>query len=228
MAIVNTQTSAKTLATYCHRLYERSLVGGTEGNVSIRLSGAKVLITPRNKNKGYLRPQDMITISMTGRVITGEEQPSTEYQLHLEIYEKRPDVQAICHAHPLYATGFAVAGLPLDKLVLPEIISSLGIIPISEYGMPGTAEIAQKIRGQIINHDAILMKNHGALTVGKDLEEAFNRMEMVERYAEIMFAAMLIGKPQPLSLSLAKKLPGFDRVKRQIRRTEPTRDNRIK
>jgi L-fuculose-phosphate aldolase len=170
----------------------------------------------------------MITISMTGRVITGEEQPSTEYQLHLEIYEKRPDVQAICHAHPLYATGFAVAGLPLDKLVLPEIISSLGIIPISEYGMPGTAEIAQKIRGQIINHDAILMKNHGALTVGKDLEEAFNRMEMVERYAEIMFAAMLIGKPQPLSLSLAKKLPGFDRVKRQIRRTEPTRDNRIK
>jgi L-fuculose-phosphate aldolase len=214
--MASVQVLARQIVEYGRRLYERSLVGGTEGNLSVRLTKDKILITPRNKNKGFLKIQDMVVLSTTGKVVSGKNEPSTEYQAHLEVYAQRPDINAVCHAHPLYATGFAVDGIALDKPTLPEIVISLGQIPIADYGTPGTPELARNIRGLIKLHDALLLKNHGVLTVGTNLEEAFNRMETVERYAEIMFAAMLIGKPQQIPANLIKKLPGYEKLQRQI------------
>ena len=158
---------------------------------------------------------------LAGQVISGKNEPSSEYQLHLEVYERRPDINVVFHAHPLYATAFALDGMALDKPVLPEIIIALGQIPIAEYGTPGTPELAHAIRGLIEMHDALLLKNHGVLTVGRNFDEAFNRMETVERCAEIMFAALLIGKPSPIPKASLKKLSGYDKLQAQLGSLKP-------
>lgn len=210
------QTLRRNIIEYGKRLYERNYVGGTEGNISVQLGNSKVLITPTGKNLGYLKPSELVMISAKGKKLSGKLLPSSEYKLHLAIYAHRHDIKAICHAHPLYATAFAVAGLTMDKLILPEIIMTLGTIPLIEYGTPGTIELFEKMCCRIKNHDAFLMKNHGVLTVGKDLEDAFNKMELVERYAMILATASLIGKPSVIPKKMAQKIPGFEGLEVQL------------
>jgi L-fuculose-phosphate aldolase len=207
---------ARELAECCHQLYQRDLIGSTEGNVSVRLSDDSILITPAGINKAKVAPADMVRLAIEGRILSGKHQPSSEYQLHLEIYKRRPEIKAICHAHPIYATAFAVAGKPLDQLILPEIIASIGLIPVSEYGIPGTADLARKIGKLAMNFNSILIKNHGVVTMGENLDEAYNRMELTERYAKIIFSVMMIGKAQPFPLHLARELPGYGRTEKQM------------
>jgi L-fuculose-phosphate aldolase len=207
---------ANSLAEYCHRLYNRDLIGPTEGNLSVRLNKKSILITPAGINKEAVTKSEMVNISIEGQILAGVHQPSSEYRLHNEIYKQRPDIKAICHSHPVYATSFAVAGKPLDKVILPEIVAAIGLIPISDYGIPGTADLARKVGKLAKDFNVVLIKNHGVVTLGENLEEAYNRMELTERYARILFSAMAIGNVQQFPSAMARKLPGHERVKKQI------------
>jgi len=132
--------------------------------------------------------------------------PSSELKMHLDIYQNRPDVVSVIHAHPPTATGFAVAGIPLDRYVLPEIIISLGTIPIVPYGTPSTDEIHLGVREYLHQHDAFLLANHGALTVGSDVFNAYYKMESMEIFAKISLTARLLGNERELNSQQVDKL----------------------
>src|SRR5206468_4621992 len=143
--------------------------------------------------------QMMVVTDLDGKKIAGERNPSSEMQMHLEVYRQRPDVQAVVHAHPPVATAFAVAGIPLDRAVLAEVVTTLGSIPIAEYATPSTRELPDAVRKYIKAHDAMLLANHGALTVGTDLFSAYYKMETIEHFAKISLVARLLGGERLLS-----------------------------
>ncbi|MCP4583019.1 MAG: class II aldolase/adducin family protein [candidate division Zixibacteria bacterium] len=198
------------LTEFCQRLYDRDLVGSTEGNASVKIDLHRFLITPTGSNLGYLEQDDPVILSMEGKQLTGDKAPSSEYHLHLGIYQHRWDIQAICHAHPIAATACATAGVALDQPILPEIISTFGIIPLVDYGTPGTPELFEKMVDLVGRYDAFLLKSHGVVTLGANLDEAFNRMEMVERCARVIITANLIGNIRQLPEEIVQKLPGFE------------------
>lgn len=181
----------------CHigrRVYERGYVASNDGNISVRLDDERVLITPSGVSKGYMKPEEMCVIDMSGKLLRGSVKPSSEAKLHLKLYEERPDISSVCHAHPPYATGFAVAGLPLDQCVLPEVVVALGGIPLAEYGLPGTDDIFKPLLKYIKDHDAFLLANHGAVTIGPSLLNAYHKMETLEHFAHILFVAKALGQ----------------------------------
>lgn len=188
------------------RVYDKEFVASNDGNLSIRLSDERILITPSGISKGFMKTEDLIIIDMTGKVISGNRKPSSEYLMHIEIYRARHDVNAICHAHPPYATAFAVCGIPLDEPVLPEVIITLGSIPLIEYGTPGTEDLYKPLIKKIHQYDAFLLENHGVVTIGKDIQNAYNRMETVEHFAKIMRIARQIGSVKCLSAEEVIKL----------------------
>jgi len=153
-----------------------------------------------------LTPEDLVIIDLEGRHVAGERKASSELAMHLLFYRMRPDVQAICHAHPPTATGFAVAGRALDQALLPEVIVGLGQIPLVKYGTPGTPELSAAIEPYVPHYDALLMANHGAVTCGPDTLTAFYRMETIEHFAKITLAAELAGTPTLLSSREVAKL----------------------
>ena len=194
------------LVEYCHHLYQRGLVGGTQGNVSIRSAKNNILITPTGKNLGFLKASDLVTMSLKGERKAGKYMPSSEHNLHTGIYRSRPDINAVVHAHPIAATACALAGIDMNQPILPEIIITFGKIPLIDYGTPGTPELFEKLKPQVDKHTAFLLQNHGAVTLGHDLEEAFNRMEMLERYAQVMLMAHRAGKIKKLTAMQVSKL----------------------
>jgi L-fuculose-phosphate aldolase len=157
-------------------------------------------------NKGLIRPEDLVVIDASGRKIRGERKPSSEMAMHLLIYEMRPDVDAVVHAHPPCATAYAAAGIPLNKALISEVVLALGCIPLAEYGTPGTPELSDEIRPFIKNFDALLMANHGVVTYGANIEEAFNRMDTVEHFAKISIYTKILGKERLLSSQDVEKL----------------------
>jgi L-fuculose-phosphate aldolase len=188
------------------RIYARGYVASNDGNISARLNGDRILITPTGISKGFMKSKELIEVDFSGNRLDGEGKPSSEIFMHLQIYRERPDVQSVCHAHPPYATGFAVAGIPLDKNVLPEVIIALGTIPLVEYGTPGTEEFSQPIMALLKDYDAFLLANHGALTLGNDVFNAYYKMETLEHFALIAFVARLMGGVKSLSEEQVKKL----------------------
>lgn len=180
------------------RLYARGLIAATEGNISVR-HGDLLLATPKGVSKGFLTPDMIVTTDLAGRKVAGEREPSTELAMHLVIYEQRPQVKAVVHAHPPVATGFAVAGIPLDRPVLAEVVTTLGSIPIAEYGTPSTSELAEAVRKHIQAHDGLLLANHGAVTAGADVFGAYYKMETIEQFARISLVARLLGREHVLS-----------------------------
>lgn len=182
----------------CRRIYDRGFVASNNGNVSARLTDDRVLITPTGRSKGFLDEDDLIVIDFDGHVLEGDAKPSYEYQMHTELYRGRADVHGMAHAHPVTATGFAVAGIPLTNPVLPEIIVTLGQIPIAEYGCPSTVELPEKILALADRHDAFLLENHGVLTLGPTVIDAYHRLEAVEHFARISLVARLLGGERPL------------------------------
>lgn len=192
------------------RLYARELVGGSEGNVSVRLDGARVLTTPSGACKGFLDPDALVVTDMSGRPFAGAGNPSSELKMHLRIYALRDDVRAIVHAHPPTATGFAIAGRPLDECVVPEVIATLGWVPIVPYGTPSTEELADSLTPYIQAHDALLLANHGAVSYGATLERAVNAMESIEQAARSMLVAHLLGRVNRLSREDVDRLLALD------------------
>jgi L-fuculose-phosphate aldolase len=187
-------------------LSERGHIVACEGNLSVRLDSSRILTTPTCMSKGSLRPEDLVVTDLQGRQIAGERKASSELAMHVLIYREREDVNAICHAHPPTATGFAVSGRALDRALLPEVIVGLGLIPLARYGTPGTPELGAAIEPLIPHYDALLLANHGAVTCGPDLLTAFQRMETVEHCAKITLAAELAGVPNLLSSREVAKL----------------------
>jgi L-fuculose-phosphate aldolase len=176
------------------RMYAREYTDSNAGNISVRLGGDRLLMTPKGVCKGFMTPDMMCITDLEGKKLQGDRDPSTEMLMHLEVYRQRPDVQAVVHAHPPTATGFAVAGIPLDRAVLAEVLTTLGSIPIAEYATPSTAELPEAVRKYIKAHDGMLLANHGALTVGPDLFAAYFKMETIEHFAKISLVARLLGR----------------------------------
>jgi L-fuculose-phosphate aldolase len=175
------------------RLAERSMVAGSDGNISARLDMTQFVITPTGVPKGRMRREDLILVDMDGRVLEGNRGPSSEIAMHLFVYRQRPDITACVHSHPLYATAFAVAGVRLEPDILPEIVLLVGDIPLTEYAPPGTEAVPESLAPYIEKNNAFLLSNHGLLTIGRTLEEAYNRHETVEQYARILFLARQLG-----------------------------------
>jgi L-fuculose-phosphate aldolase len=191
------------------RLYARSYIASNDGNVSARLDEKRLIATPKSVCKGFMTPDMMVIVDYDGHKIAGERDPSTELPMHLEIYRSRPDVNAVVHAHPPIATGFAVAGIPLTRAVLAEVITTLGSIPIAEYGTPSTRELPDAVRKYIKAHDGMLLANHGAVTCGKDVLSAYYKMETIEHFANISLVARLLGRENLISREEVERLQGL-------------------
>ncbi len=198
--------AARSIVLVCHRLYDRGFVTATDGNVSARLECGNILVTPTSLNKGQVSESDLVELKADGTPVTLSRQASTELDMHLFIYQQRPDVQAVVHAHPPHATGFATARIPLTACLFPEVIVGLGGIPLAEYATPSTKEVGESLRPHVMNTDAILLANHGVVTYGKNVEEAYFKMEKVEHAAHITFVAKMLGGERPLSTSELEKL----------------------
>ena len=180
-------------------MYDRGFIVACEGNISVRLDEGRILTTPTCMNKGMLQPHDLVITNLEGRQLAGERKFSSEIAMHLLFYSMRPDVHAVCHAHPPTATGFAAAGRALDQALLPEVIIGLGQIPLVRYATPGTPELSSALEPFVPHYDALLLANHGAVTCGPDLLTTFFRMETIEHFAKILLAAELAGDPVLLS-----------------------------
>lgn len=187
------------IVTVCRRLWERGLIAGAEGNVSVRLSSGRILVTPAGMSKVDVRPEDLVEVHADGRRVRGKHPPSSELAVHLRIYAQRPDVGAIVHAHPPVATGFAVAGEGFASCILPEVIFQVGWVPLVPYDTPGTEALARQFDPFIPSHDAFLMANHGAVTAGPTLLIAHQRMESLEHAARILLTSRLLGRVNELS-----------------------------
>jgi L-fuculose-phosphate aldolase len=181
------------------RLYQRGFVASNDGNITIRFADDRLLTTPKSVSKGFMTPEMMVIVDLDGRKVEGSRDASSELKMHLEVYRQRADVKAVVHAHPALATGFAVAGIPLDRAVLAEVICTLGSIPIAEYATPSTMELPNAVRQYIKAHDGLLLANHGALTVGADVFAAYYKMETIEHFARISLTARLLGGERLIS-----------------------------
>src|SRR6187401_1262486 len=180
------------------RMYARGYTASNDGNISVRLDANRLLMTPKSVCKGFMDPAMMCITDLAGTKLAGDRDPSSEMQMHLEVYRQRPDAIAVVHAHPPTATGFAVAGIPLDRAVLAEVVTTLGSVPIAEYGQPSTEELADNVGRAICDAQALLMANHGALAVGETLERAWERMETLEQLARVTLVTRLLGRDQLL------------------------------
>lgn len=184
----------------------RGYVAATDGNISLRLDAKRVLTSPTGMNKGMMTPDDLVVTDLDGRKLLGTRNPSSELAMHLLIYRRRPDVNAVCHAHPPVATGYAAAGIPLNKALVSEVVLSLGCIPVARYGTPGTPELTEALEPLVTDFDSILMANHGVVCYGQDLLTAWFRMETTEHFARVALVTELLGKQVLLSSGDVEKL----------------------
>ena len=177
-------------------------------NITVRIGDNELLTTPTGVSKGFMTPDMIIRVDGEGKPLehVGQYKPSSEVKMHLKVYQQRPDIFSIIHAHPPYCTSFAVAGIPLDKCVLPEAILTLGAVPIAPYGTPSTMEIPESIEPFISKSDAFLLANHGALTLGTDLMSAYHRMETLEHSARIVFLSIQLGNVNVIPPNEVSKL----------------------
>lgn len=179
-------------------LHHRGYIAACDGNLSVRLNRNQVLVTPTAMSKGEMKPTDLVIVDMAGRKLKGRREVTSEIGMHLLIYRMRPDVNAIVHAHPRTATGFAAAGIALDQPLACEVVIGLGQIPLAPYGTPGTPELARTLEPLVPQYDAILMANHGVVTYGSDLQSAYMKMETVEHFAQIALVTHILGRQQLL------------------------------
>jgi L-fuculose-phosphate aldolase len=187
-------------------LHDNGFVAATDGNLSVRLDERRLLVTPTYMSKGRMRPSDLVIVDLDGNRLAGKRNVSSEIGMHLLIYRLRPDVQGIVHAHPPTATGFAASGMDLNQPLVCEVVVGLGEIPLARYGTPGTPELAEALEPLVPAHDAILMANHGVVTYGSTLENAYMKMETVEHFAHIALVTHLLGRAQPLGEKEVEKL----------------------
>lgn len=181
------------------RMYARNFVGGTDGNISVRLDDGHFLCTPSGVSKGYMAPEDLMVADARGNTVRGNGKVTSEFPTHLACYEERPDIQAVVHAHPPMATAFTLAGESLSEPVLPELIAALGGIPATAYATPGTPEGNEVVRPLIRRCDGVMLDRHGSVTVGATLEAAYFKLEKIEHSAVVLLAARQLGPLKRLS-----------------------------
>ena len=182
-------------AQVCRLLYDRQLVSACDGNVSRKVSGEHILITPSGRNKGFLQAEDILVTDFSGNSVNGAGKASKEFPLHRVVYEKRPEITAVVHTHPVYATAFAMAGknIPEDYLIESRVM--LGKCALAKYAPPGTRQLAEEAALYVEECNAILLQNHGALTYGRDLMDAYHKMEVLECIAKTIIMSRLVGDP---------------------------------
>ncbi len=195
------------LAEICQRLYKQGLIAAGDGNVSAKMDdGERVLVTPTGFHKGFIKPTDLSIVDLRGKLLRGKNKPSSEFLMHELAYVERPDVNAVVHAHPPITVGLALAGVSLAQCVLSETCLVLGAILTAPYSTPTTQEVPDVLRPYMRQTNAIVMDRHGAITLGRTLDEAYNRMEAMEHASKITHAARAIGPVTPLPLHEVKKL----------------------
>lgn len=205
------------------RVYQQGYVASNDGNISCRIDEDRILTTPTGMSKGFLELQDLVVVDMEGKKVSGEKNPSSEIGMHIFLYRERPDCRSVVHAHPPTATGFSVAGIPLTECVLPEVIITLGAIPIVDYGTPGGPEISEPIRKWVKDYDAYLLENHGATTIGTNVMNAYYKMETLEHFAKILLVARQLGGANTLDETQVQKLVQI-RERMGIRGPDPACD----
>jgi L-fuculose-phosphate aldolase len=178
--------------------YQQGLLVGLDGNLSVRLSDELILCTPAGCHKGLLKPEDMIVVDMDGKAVRGEGSPTSELAMHLACYRQRSDIAAVVHAHPPTCIAFTVAGVSMARCVLPEVVLTLGTVPTLQYDTTGTQDLADRVGGAILSHDAVMMDRHGAVCVGSSPLDAFCKLETMEHMAKIMKAARDLGEIRDL------------------------------
>lgn len=185
----------------CHKMWQLGWVAANDGNVSAKLEDGTFLATPTGISKSFITPEKLVHIDREGNLLEGLDgyRPSSEIKMHLRCYQEREDVGAVLHAHPPVATGFAVAHQSLDDYSMIETVIALGSIPLTPYGTPSTYEVPEAIAPYLKEHDAMLLANHGALTVGADVLTAYYRMETLELFAKITLNARLLGGVKEIS-----------------------------
>jgi len=190
------------------RVYDRGMVAANDGNFSVKLNENEFLCTPTGVSKGFMTPEYICKVDANGNVIQANKgfKPSSEIKMHMRVYKERPDVNAVVHAHPLYATSFAIAGIPLTQPIMPEAVIALGCVPIAKYGTPSTEEIPDAVSEHLQYFDAVLLENHGALTYSDSLLAAYHKMESTEFYARLLYQSNMLGGPQELSQSQVERL----------------------
>ncbi len=205
------------------RIYDRGMVAANDGNISVRLNSHEILCTPTGVSKGFMTREMICKINEKGEVIEAKEpfRPSSEMKMHLRVYEKRPDIFAVVHAHPPYATSFAVQGMALTEPITAEAVISLGSVPLAAYGTPSTGEIPDAIEEHLYDHEAMLLEHHGALTYGFDLTEAYYRMESLEFYADLLFKTRLMGGPRVLDKEKVERLLRMKKAQKENIKDRP-------
>lgn len=190
------------------RIYDRNMVAANDGNISVKLNDNEFLCTPTGVSKGFMTPDFICKVDGQGNVIQANKgfRPSSEIKMHMRVYQKRPDVGAVVHAHPTFATSFAIAGIPLTQPIMPEAVIALGCVPIAEYGTPSTMEIPDNVEKYLPYYDAVLLESHGALTWSTDLTAAYMKMESVEFYAELLYKSRMLGGPKEFDQATIEKL----------------------
>ena len=190
------------------RIYNRGMVASNDGNISVKLNDNEFLCTPTGVSKGFMTPEYICKVDAKGNVLQAYEgfKPSSEIKMHMRVYKERPDVNSVVHAHPVYATSFAIAGIPLTEPIMPEAVIALGCVPIAEYGTPSTEEIPDAVSKYLPYYDAVLLENHGALAFSDSLLNAYHKMESVEFYAKLLYQAKMLGGPKPLSEEQVQRL----------------------
>ncbi len=187
--------------------YGRGFLAGADGNISARLSDGTILITPAGAMKGFLEPHHVAHIDDRGNVVDGGPSCSTEVGIHLVAYEERPEMRAMVHAHPPHAVALTIAGIDMQMPLIPEIVVTIGGVPTAPYGTPGTDELPESIRELIRCSDTLIMQNHGSVTIGDNLMDAYKKLDMLEHTARILFLAHAVnGGVEPLSQEAVKKL----------------------
>lgn len=198
---MNEQAIKEMICDVGRRMYNRNMVAANDGNISVKLNDHEILCTPTGVSKGFMTPEYICKIDERGNLLFANEgfKPSSEMKMHLRVYEKRPDIRAVVHAHPAYATSFAIAGIPLDQPIMSEAVLTLGSVPIADYATPSTMELPDNIEKYLKDYDAMLLEYHGALTYGRDLMAAYMKMESLEFFAQLTYQTRALGSNRVLS-----------------------------
>jgi len=206
--MANIDVLKKQIIEVCKLMNSKGFICATDGNVSVKVGKDRYLITPSGINKAFMKASDLITIDRNAKVITGNKKlkPSTEWRMHLKAYDLRPDIEAVIHSHPPYTVAYTIAGVELPTKILPEMVLTMGAVPVTEYSVPTSPDNAKIIEKHIVNFDALVLKRHGVLTVGKDIYSAYNKLEKLEHAAITGLAAHALGGCNSLECSELKEL----------------------
>jgi L-fuculose-phosphate aldolase len=195
------------------KMYQQGYVVTNDGNITVKVSPNEIWVTPTGVSKGDMMPEMMVKMDLGGNILQGNGKPSSEVKMHLRVYKENKAVRSVVHAHPVFATTFACAGIALDAPILMEAIMQLGAVPVARYAKPGTYDVPDSIAPYCKDYNAVLLANHGALTWGESLLLAYHRMEVLETYAHIVFNTMSLQKQFPMS---ERQIAELDEVRRGI------------